>query len=99
MNYRIVWLDEAEEDYLTLIRYLRAEYGLKSAKKFKAKVESITKRLEQHPHSSPKIGEESVRKAFVTKQTSMYYRVLDDENEIEIMFLWNNRRNPDDLPI
>lgn len=97
MNYRIVWLKEADDDYLELIRYLKREYGQKSAEKIKNKVESTLKRIQNHPYSSPRAGEENVRKAFISKYNSMYYRVLDDE--IEIMFLWNNLRNPDDLPL
>ena len=36
-------------------------------------------------------------KCIVTKQTTFYYRVLSDKNEIEIITLFDTRQDPEKL--
>jgi len=36
----------------------------------------------------------NIRKGFVTKHTSLYYRVKPRKKSIELLAFWDNRQNP-----
>lgn len=53
-------------------------------------------KIEQYPQSSLKSNlYGGIFQCVVTRQTSFFYRVLD--NEIEILTITDNRQNPDDV--
>jgi len=50
------------------------------------------------PDSCPKSSEfDNLYKCVVTKQTTFYYRILEEKNEIEIITVFDTRQNPDKL--
>lgn len=98
MKYRIIWKKKAQNDYLKIVEYLREEYGRKSATKFINRVDTVSENIMRFPYAYPSSKKKNIRKAFINKNTSMYYRVHEN-SAVEFLFFWNNRRNPDDLPI
>ena len=39
----------------------------------------------------------NVRKAFITKHNTLYYRIKSRNKEIELITIWDNRQNPQKL--
>ena len=94
-----IYLSElAENKLLLLVDYLLLEWNLKVKndfiEKLTQKIEQISKQPECCPQSKDFLG---LYKCVVTKQTTFYYRIFLDENEIEIITIFDTRQNPSQL--
>lgn len=79
-----------------LLQYLEEEWDVQSKKKFLSKLESSVQSISLFPESNPKSEKyDGLYKKVVTNQTSLYYRILDDE--IQIITVIDNRQNPDKI--
>ena len=84
----------AEQKLLTLLEFLEHKSGINAKNKFIAKFERSVELISKFPKSSVEIEEfKGVRKCFVSKQTSFFYRI--NEEDIEIITVSDNRQNPD----
>lgn len=92
---QIVWTKQAEDSFNTTIDYLLEIWTAREANNFIDLVEAIIFKIEINPKLfKVSIFDKESREAVVTKHTSMFYRLLN-ENTIEIEFFWNNYRNPE----
>ena len=94
-----VFLSElAESKLLKLSEYLLENWNLKTRDKF---IEKLTEKIEQislQPESCPQSSEfKGLYKCVVTKQTTFYYRISRELNEIEIITIFDTRQNPKKL--
>ena len=94
-----VFLSElAENKLLRLNEFLLEKWNLKVRndfiKKLTSKIEQISKQPESCPQSSEYKG---LYKCVVTKQTTFFYRINFDKNEIEVITVFDTRQNPDKL--
>jgi len=94
-----VFLSElAESKLLKLSEYLLENWNLKTRDKF---IEKLTGKIEQIsllPESCPQSSEfKGLYKCVVTKQTTFYYRISRELNEIEIITIFDTRQNPKKL--
>lgn len=97
MNYKIIWLEEAELTVTQNMDYLAQEWGNKVLFKFLSEVENALKKIKQNPQSYPlRKSTNNIRKYKINKRIVLYYKVVDD-NTIELVTFWNTNRNPDDL--
>ena len=89
-----VFLSPLAEFKLNLIlEYLASEWGEKSKKKFLSKLEASINQISEFPESNQKTEElGGFYKCVVTKQTSLFYRITDDE--IEVITVIDNRQDP-----
>jgi len=90
--------EQAEIKLLQLNNYLLENWNVIVRNEF---IDKLTKKINQiasQPESCPKSKDfEGLFKCVVTKQTTFYYRILFDKNEIEIITLFDTRQNPDKL--
>jgi plasmid stabilization system protein ParE len=93
MAYEVIYKKRFLNQYLKLLDYLEKEWAESAAEKFivitNEKVKLITKQ--------PSIGarsriDESVRSILLTSKNRLFYRVKG--NKIEIINLYDTRRNP-----
>lgn len=86
----------AEAKLLKLSEYLLENWNLKTRDKF---IENFTEKVNQislQPNSCPESAEfKGLFKCVVTKQTSFYYRI--NQNEIEIITVFDTRQRPNKL--
>lgn len=94
-----VFLSElAESKLLKLSQYLLEEWNLKTRDKFISKLNDKIKQIAIQPDSCPKSSEfENLYKCVVTKQTTIFYRIIAERKEIEIITIFDTRQNPDKL--
>jgi len=95
-RFKIEWTPEANEDYIEILKYVEAVWGLNAALNFMEKTDEIIEVLEIFPKSFPAVHSDRIRRAVITKHTSLYYRLTPDG--VELLYFWNNRRNPTDNP-
>ena len=89
----MVWTNEADRSFNGIVDYLLDLWNVEIATNFVEIVEHTIEQIIDHPEMF-KVSEydKQSREAFITMHTTMYYRVLDDQIEIE--YFWGNFDNP-----
>ena len=93
MALKIVFSANALEILLSVINYIERNWGSRQSEKFLEKVHKALDLASKNPYMFKASSiEDSVRKGFISKQTSFFYEI--HENEIFILFFWDNRQEP-----
>ncbi|GAA3612015.1 type II toxin-antitoxin system RelE/ParE family toxin [Flavivirga aquimarina] len=94
-----VFLSELTENkLLKLSDYILENWNLKARDKFIEKLTEKIKQISKQPESCPQSSEfKGLYKCVVTKQTTFYYRISTELNEIEIITIFDTRQNPNRL--
>ncbi|MGL1886382.1 MAG: type II toxin-antitoxin system RelE/ParE family toxin [Reichenbachiella sp.] len=97
MSKHTVYLSPIAELKLeALVEYLNTEWGLKSKTKFLKEMKKSISKIENFPESCPKSElYNGIYKCVVSKLTSFYYRI--ENQEVEILTITDNRQNPIEL--
>jgi len=86
----------AQKQSLSLLSYLLEEFGQKTRNDFRTKLVQYFDTIQNEPLAFP-ILKENIHRAVITKQTTIIYRVNLDHNHIEILSLFDSRKNPSRL--
>ena len=94
-----VFLSElAESKLLKLSEYLIENWNLKTRNKFTEKLSEKIKQISNQPDSCPKSSDfNGLYRCVVSKQTTFFYRILTDTEEIEIITIFDTRQHLDKL--
>lgn len=88
----------AETKLLNLSKFILENWGLRTKENFILKLNEKIEQIARHPSSCPKSSEfENLYTCVVTKQTTLYYRILAAQKEIEIITVFDTRQNPSKL--
>lgn len=95
-TFKIIWTDRALSDLRSIVTYLEENWTVKEIQKFARLLDLQLNRLIIHPFLFPESNKfKKIRKSFLTRQISIYYRVIN--SEIQIISLFDNRQNPKKL--
>ena len=84
--------------YIKITNYLLETWSLQSKNNFIKKFDLKIQQIKLHPYSCLESFEyKGLYKCVVTKQTTFYYRVLLNQQEIEIISVFDTRQNPKKL--
>lgn len=92
---KIIWSADAVSDYEQNIEYLLDEWGIKETQQFIDEIAEMLNTISKMPELFPLSDYRDIRKCVVRKQISILYRVKDDK--IELVRIWNNKKNPKKL--
>ncbi|NLP59536.1 type II toxin-antitoxin system RelE/ParE family toxin, partial [Lutibacter sp. B1] len=94
-----VFLSElAENKLLKLNDFLLENWNLKVRNDFIKKLTSKIEQISEQPESCPQSIEfKGLFKCVVTKQTTFYYRIKFEREEIEIITVFDTRQDPNKL--
>jgi|ERR1035437_7676161 plasmid stabilization system protein ParE len=95
MGLEIKWTEEAEETFDSIITYLHKKWTVREIQKFIKKVNETLYHISEFPNSFKQSKSKKVRKALLTKQNSLLYRV--HPTRIELLSFWDNRFDPKKL--
>ena len=95
MSFAISWSELAKEKYAETLQYIESEYGLEAALKFMDATDNVLASISMFPKIFSLTDYKNLRRAVITKQTSLYYLVLDDE--VELVIFWDNRQSGEGL--
>jgi plasmid stabilization system protein ParE len=97
MVYFIYWSVLSKESFNDEVDFIFHKWSFSEVSKFVELVEVTTERLS----SQPKIGifrkELQIYSLVISKQTTLFYRINQSQNQIELVLFWNNSKNPADL--
>ncbi|NJN78514.1 MAG: hypothetical protein HC803_09505, partial [Saprospiraceae bacterium] len=72
--YKLKWTPIAREDYASLLLFIETNYGRDKVLNFLEKTENILQRILEFPRIYPISNQrKNIRKAVISKQTSLYY--------------------------
>ena len=91
MGYSINWVPLAVDTYLEEINFIYLKWNQNEVDKFVVLVDENLKRLSVNPL----IGQihKNVYKIVLSKQTSLFYKIIEDEKKIELVYFWNNKKD------
>lgn len=96
MSLLIKWSPVSKDEFADLLNYVETQFGLDAALKLLDKTEMVLDGISEQPELYPASDKfPAIRKAVITKQTSLLYRITG--MEIQLLHFWDNRRNPDTL--
>ena len=92
MSLAIVWTDDAQETFDYIVNFIEYKWGQASAEKFVKTAHKSINAISAQPYLYIASISSNVRKAVITKQTSMFYEVHD--THVTVLFFWDNRQEP-----
>jgi len=92
-GYKIYWTDHALAELKETFAYLEKNWTEKELKNLSSEIERTSILISENPSLFPISNKKNVRKAVIKKLNTIYYRVKNNEN-IEIISFFSNRKNP-----
>ena len=91
MEYKVVWVPLAVETYMEEIDFIFLKLNQKEVDNFVMLVDENLKRLS----INPLIGQihKNVNKIVISKQTSLFYRIIEKDKKVELVYFWNNKKD------
>lgn len=97
MALKIKWTKRAASSFDKIVNYIEENWSENSAKNFVRKTNKILDQIAENPDMCPEIEGKDVKKGVITKQTSLYYRLIG--KVIHLVTFWDNRQDPKKLKI
>jgi len=95
-TYKLIWSDEALFNLKGIIDYLENRWTKREIKRFALLLDRQLKLINDNPFLFAESDKSNgLRKSVLSRQTTIYYRIVD--YEIHIMTLFDNRQNPNKL--
>ena len=91
MEYKIVWVPLAVETYMEEIDFIFLKWKQNEVDDFVILVDENLKRLS----INPLIGQihKNVYKIVISKQTSLFYKIIEKDKKVELVYFWNNKKD------
>lgn len=91
MEYKVVWVPLAVETYMEEIDFIYLKWSQKEVDDFVMLVDENLKRLS----INPLIGQihKNVYKIVISKQTSLFYKIIEKDKKVELVYFWNNKKD------
>jgi len=92
-GYKVEWTDNALSELKITFEYIEANWTEKELRKLSNEIERTVNLISNNPNLFPKSENRNVRKVVVKKLNTIYYR-LKEEETVEILSFFSNRKNP-----
>ena len=92
-GFKIIWSPKSRKSYIKIADYILEKWSKKELEKFNRITSSTIQKIAKNPEMFVVSKQKKeIRKGFITKQTSLLYRIKS--NEIQLIYFWDNRQNP-----
>lgn len=97
MTYRIEWKEIATNTYFKEIDFILSKWNEVEVQKFEDLVYDFLATLSKTPEIGIYNSEHNCYSLVISKQTTLYYKIIEDKSQIDLILFWNNKQNPNDL--
>jgi plasmid stabilization system protein ParE len=97
MPIYVKWSPRAKFSYFQILNYLEENWTIKEIESFIDRTEEVIVLIKSYHKLYPYSKKSDTYKCVLFKQVSLFYRLKSDS--IEILFFWNNKRNPKELTL
>jgi len=95
---KIKWTPTARITYFKILDHLVENWTIRELTNFADEVESVLSQIAVNPYMfEASRKSKNVRKGFVTKHNTLYYRIKSRKKEIELITFWFNSQSPQKL--
>jgi len=95
-SWLIAWSPDSKLEYAQILEYLQEKWNPRVVTNFMDDTDDVIEGLKLNPRIYPRLEvNQSLRKAFISKHTSLIYRI--ENQEIQLLHFWNNSQNPERL--
>lgn len=91
MALAVKWSEEARTTFEQVLDWIRNKWSEKEALNFISKTEKIVQLISLQPHLFSASKHKYIRRAIITRQTSLIYIVLN--SEVYLITFWDNRKD------
>jgi len=95
MKYEVYWTDKAINSFEELIEFMQKNYSHKEIETLLRQTETTIQNISLNPEMF-KLSDKrkEIRKGFVNKYVSLFYRVFKRKKQIDLLRFWEIRQNP-----
>jgi len=93
--HSIFWSPKAKSEFADILAFLEDQFGFDIAADCVLLVEAMLDKIAVFPEMYHAYGQYNIRKAVVQKNLSIFYRF--HRGQIDVLKVWDNRQNPDEL--
>lgn len=95
---KVRWTSTSKVTYLDVLSYLDENWTKRELQNFVDTVEKVISQIVAEPYMFEASNKKkNIRKGFVTKYNTLYYRIKPRKKEIELLTFWDNRQDPNKL--
>ncbi len=92
----IIWTPRAKNDFNKVLAFLYKNWGIREVQNFVKHTDAVLEGIAINPRMFVESSiKKNVRKGFVTKHNSLFYRINPRKKEITLLTFWDNRQDPD----
>ena len=92
--YAIKWSTLSQITFEDETNFIIDKWNEEEGEKFGLLVHSTLLKLIIHPEIGIFKKEINVFSLVISKQTTLFYRIIENELKIELLLFWNNKQNP-----
>jgi plasmid stabilization system protein ParE len=93
MAFKVVWTPEASASLDQIISYIEQNWSKKEIAAFIQKSNRAIHLISKHPYLFNVSEKRNVRKAFISKHNSLFYKTDEPNQRIILISFWDNRRD------
>ncbi len=97
MIYKTDWKSLATESYFNEMNFILLKWNQNEVQKFEDLVYDFLETISKTPTIGKYKSDINCYSLVISKQTTLYYKIIEDKNQIDLLYFWNNTKNPDDL--
>ncbi len=95
---KVIWTKRSLETYLKIIDFLKIQWTKKEIRNFVILTNDTIISLIKNPFIFQCFDDNiNIRRGFVHKHISLFYKVNQENDTIELLVFWDNRQNPENL--
>jgi plasmid stabilization system protein ParE len=92
--FEINWKPLSEITFSEEMNFILSKWNQIEVDKFAILVEENLDRLSKTPTIGIYKSEYNCYKLVISKQTTLYYKIIENKSQIDLIFFWNNSQNP-----
>ena len=94
----IFWTPKASHTYFKVLDHLKKAWTENEIQNFINEVNNLLDQIKQNPEMFEESRKKkNIRKGFITKYNTLYYRVKPRKKELQLLLFWDNRQDPGKL--
>ncbi len=95
---KIIWTRTAKLSFAGILDYLNENWTQREIDNFADETRNVILQIQKNPLMYiASSNAKNIRKGFVNKKVSLFYRVSKRKKEITLLMFWDNRQNPESL--
>ena len=94
-TYKLIFSEDSIVGLNEIINYLEFKFSYIEINAFATKFDELILLIQINPETFPVVYSNNIRRAILKKRTSIFY--LIESNEIHILSIFDNRKNPKTL--